>query len=182
MAPTEQPAATALEALLQDGTLAGSWTLDAARSTVLLNTRHSWGLRPLQVVFQQVAGSGTVTPAGEVTGVVTVTAESVDTQNARRDKHLRSADFFDIAAYPDFTFTADSATPAAGGVRIAGSLTVRDRTQPVSFDAKVTTADGEVQLDGEIPINRADFGMTWNFIGIAAMNSTIVVHAVFARQ
>ena len=54
-------------------------------------------------------------------------------------------------------------------------------TSPVSLDAKVTIGEGEVTLDGEIPVNRADYGITWNFVGIAAMHSTIAIHAVFTR-
>jgi polyisoprenoid-binding protein YceI len=65
---------------------------------------------------------------------------------------------------------------------VTGSLTVRDRTLPAPFDAKVTVADGEVVLDGELPVNRSDYGLTWNMMGMAAMKSTIEVHAVFARQ
>jgi polyisoprenoid-binding protein YceI len=182
MAPSEQPAAPAVQALLQDGSLAGTWTLDPARSEVVLHTRHTWGLLPLRGVFGTVSGSGTVTPAGDVSGVIVVAAESVDTKNPRRDKHLRSADFFDIDNHPEFTFAAESVRPTDGGVRVAGTLTVRDRTRPASFDATVSTADGEVALDGELTVNRADYGMTWNFIGIAAMDSTIAVHAVFTRQ
>jgi polyisoprenoid-binding protein YceI len=182
MASLEQLTPAALQALLQDGKLAGSWTLDAARSQVLLKTRHTWGLLPLQGVFREVAGHGTVTETGAVSGVITVTAGSVDTKNPRRDKHLRSADFFDIENHPEFTFTADGASPAGDGLRVTGSLTVRDQTRPVSLDAEVSTADGETVLDGELRINRADYGLTWNFVGIAAMDSTIVVHAVFTRQ
>ena len=52
----------------------------------------------------------------------------------------------------------------------------------MSFDAQVSAADGEVWLDAEVSFNRADFGMTWNMLGIAPLNSTIVVHAVFTRQ
>ncbi len=181
MAPSEQPASSALQALLRDGSLAGAWTLDPARSEVVLHTRHTWGLRPLRGVFRQVGGNGTVSQAGDASGVITVAAESVDTKNPQRDKHLRSADFFDIANHPEFTFAAESVTPTDGGVRVVGTLTVRGRTRPASFDAKVTTADGEIVLDGELPVNRADFGMTWNFIGIAAMDNTIAVHAVFTR-
>ena len=48
MAPSEQQTPAALVALLQDGKLAGSWTLDPARTEVLLETRHTWGLRPLR--------------------------------------------------------------------------------------------------------------------------------------
>jgi polyisoprenoid-binding protein YceI len=71
--------------------------------------------------------------------------------------------------------------PTDGGVRVTGTLTVRGRTRPASFDAKVSTADGEVALDGEIRVNRGDYGMTWNFIGIAATDNAIAVHAVFTR-
>jgi polyisoprenoid-binding protein YceI len=194
MTQSEQLTSSALQALLRDGTLAGNWTLDPARTEVQLHTRHTWGLRPLLGVFSQAAGTGAVTPSGEVSGVFTVAAASVDTKNARRDTHLRSADFFDVVNYPDFTFTvasavpadgaspADGVSPADGRVRVAGQLTVRDVTRPAAFDATVSTADGEVRLDGELWVNRGDFGMTWNFIGIAAMESTIVVHAVFTRQ
>ena len=180
--------ATTVQALLEDGKLAGSWTLDATRSEVRLETRHTWGLRPLHGVFRQVSGSGTVTAAGEVSGVVTVAAGSIDTKNSIRDKHLRSADFFDIATHPDLTFAVDGvapddgATPADGRVRVTGSLTVRGRTRPASFGATVSATDDEVRLDGELRVNRTDFGLTWNRMGIASVDNTIVVHAVFTRS
>src|SRR5580693_8170927 len=170
MTSSEQLTSPALQALLQDGQLAGSWTLDPARSEVRLQTRHTWGLRPLRGAFRQV------------TGVITVAAGSIDTKNSTRDKHLRSADFFDIANHPDITFTADGVSAADEDVRVTGSLTVRGRTRPASFDAKVSTAEGEVWLDGELRVNRADFGLTWNWMGIASMDNTILIHAVFTRQ
>jgi polyisoprenoid-binding protein YceI len=182
MASPEQLTWSALGALLRDGKLAGSWTLDTARSEVQLNTRHTWGLRPLKGVFSQVTGSGTVSADGDVKGSLAVGAGSIDTKNKQRDKHLRSADFFDAANHPDFTFAVDAVTPASGGALVTGSLTIRDRTRPVSFDAKVSSVDGEVRLDAEVPVNRTDFGLTWNWMGIASMDNTIVVHAVFTRQ
>jgi polyisoprenoid-binding protein YceI len=182
MAPSGQLTSSAVQASLDGGEFVGSWTLDPARSEVQLKTRHTWGLRPLNGFFREVSGNGTVTAAGDVTGTVTVAAASVDTKNKQRDKHLRSADFFDIANHPHFTFAVDGVIPADGGVRVTGSLTVRGRTLPVSFDTTVSSADGEVQLDGAIPVNRADFGLTWNRLGIAPMQSRIVVHAVFTRD
>ncbi len=92
-----------------------------------------------------------------------------------------SADFFDVANHPDLTFTVDGVSPADGGVRVAGSLTVRGNTRPAAFDAKVSATENEVVLDGALPVNRADFGLTWNRMGIASMDNTIVVHAVFTR-
>jgi polyisoprenoid-binding protein YceI len=72
--------------------------------------------------------------------------------------------------------------PADAGVRVTGSLTVRGRTRPLPFDAKVTLTGGEVRLDAEGPVNRADFGLTYNPIGMASLNNTIAIRAVFTRQ
>jgi len=123
-----------------------------------------------------------VTAAGNASGVITVAAGSVDTRNSTRDNHLRSADFFDVANHPDFTFAANGVTAADGDVRVTGRLTVRSRTLPVSFNAKVSAADGEMQLYGELQVNRADFGLTWNRMGIASTHNKIIVHAVFTRS
>ena len=181
MAASGQLTSPALQALLQDGSLAGSSVQAPARSQVRLKTRHTWGLLPLSGVFSQVSGNGTVTAAGDASGVITVAAESIDTKNSRRDTHLRSADFFDVANHPDFTFAADSGRPAEGGVRVTGRRTGRGETGPASFDATVSSAGDEVSLDGELPVHRGDFGLTWNFIGIASMHNTIIIHAVFTR-
>ena len=182
MTPQGQSATSALQALAGDGTLTGSWILDPARSEVRLQTRHTWGLRPLHGVFRQVVGNGTVTAAGQVTGTLTVAAESIDTKNKMRDKDLRSAKVFDTASHPDITYTVDGMQPASGGVRVTGSLTVRGRTRPASFGATVSATDDEVRLDGELRVNRTDFGLTWNRMGIASVDNTIVVHAVFTRS
>ena len=183
MTPQGQPATPALQALVQDGTLTGSWILDPARSEVRLESRHTWGLRPLHGVFGQVTGNGTVTAAGQVTGTLTVAAGSIDTKNKTRDKDLRSAKIFDIANHPDITYTVDGMQPASGGgVQVTGSLTVRGTTRPLSFDATVSTAAGEVRLDAEVPVNRADFGLTYSPLRMASLNITITVHAVFTRQ
>ena len=182
MTPHGQPITLPLQALVQDGTLTGSWTLDPARSEVLLESKHTWGLRPVHGVFRQVSGHGTVTAVGQVTGTLTVAAGSIDTKNKMRDKDLRSAKVFDIASHPDITYTVDGMQPANGGVRVTGSLTVRGRTRPLSFDATVSATADEVLLDAEVPVNRADFGLTYSPLRMASLNNTITVHAVFTRQ
>ncbi len=182
MAPSGQMDAPALQALLKDAALTGTWTLDASRSTVGLRSKSMWGLAPVKGVFRQVSGQGTVSPAGDVSGSMTVSAASIDTKNKKRDTHLRSADFFDSDTYPDITVTVNQARPSGQGVTVSGSLTVRDRTRPVTFDAKVSViSDGEIALDAEVQVNRADFGLTWNQMGMASMHNTIIVHAVFTR-
>ena len=91
---------TALQELLRDGKLAGCWTLDAARSTIGLKSKSMWGMVSVKGVFREVTGSGTVSAAGDVAGTITVAAGSIDTKVKKRDKHLRSADFFDVAQPP----------------------------------------------------------------------------------
>ena len=182
MTPQGQLTASALQALIQDGTLTGSWSLDPARSQVLLETRHTWGFLPLHGVFRQVTANGTVTAAGQVTGTFTVAAGSIDTKNKMRDKDLRSAKVFDIANHPDITYTVDGMEPASSGVRVTGSLTVHGRTRPLAFDATVTVAADQVRLDAEIPVNRADFGLTYSPLRMASLDNTITIHALFIRQ
>jgi polyisoprenoid-binding protein YceI len=183
MAQSEQMSTSVLDTLLRDGRLAGSWTLDAAKSEIRLRSKSMWGLVPVKGVFREVAGNGTVSAAGEASGTITVASTSIDTKNKKRDEHLRSADFFDAATYPSITFTADQIRPSSQGVTVTGSLTVRGRTRPVSFDARVASYEGgEVWLDGEVQVNRGDFGLTWNQMGMASMHNTITVHAVFTRQ
>ena len=182
MAPSGQLTAPALQAALADATLAGDWTLDGARSTIRLRS-SVWRLVPVKGVFGQVTGHATVSPAGEVSGTITVAAASIETKNARRDRHLRSGDFFATDTFPHITFSADRLQPSSEGVTVTGQLTVRGRARPVTFPATVPVAGpGEVWLDAEVHINRADFGLTWNQMGMASMNNSLTIHAVFARQ
>jgi polyisoprenoid-binding protein YceI len=66
---------------------------------------------------------------------------------------------------------------------VAGTLTVRGRTRRITFPSTVfVSGPGEVWLDAEVRINRADFGLTWNLMGTTSMQNTITVHAVFGRR
>jgi polyisoprenoid-binding protein YceI len=182
MAPSGQLAAPALQELLADATLTGDWTLDEAKSTIGLRSKVMGGLIPVKGTFGQVTGHGTVSPAGEVSGTVTVAAASIETKNAKRDKHLRSGDFFEAATFPYITFSVDRLQPSSQGVTVTGQLTVRGRTRPITFPATVSVFDsGEVLLDAEVQVNRADFGLTWNQLGLTSMQNTITAHAVFGK-
>ena len=182
-APSGQVTASALRARLADGTLAGEWVLDPGKSTLRLQNKSMWGLMPVNGVFREVSGYGTVPLDGRVSGTVTVAAASIDTKNTRRDTHLRSADFFDSGNNPDITFTADGIRPSGQGVAVTGALTVRGRTRPLSFDATASLQGaGEIWLDAEIHINRADFGLTWNLMGTISMDNTLTIHAVFLQR
>jgi polyisoprenoid-binding protein YceI len=184
MRPTsERTTATALEALLQEQALTGEWVLDPRTTSIRLNNKSMWGLVPVNGEFRDVSGHGSVTADGEVSGVITVAAASIDTKNDRRDTHLRSADFFDSANNPDITFSADGIRPSGQGTAVTGVLTVRGRTRPLIFDAAATVQEnGEVWLDAEVRVNQADFGLIWNLLGTVGKTNTLTIHAVFTRR
>src|SRR4029079_17079012 len=99
------------------------------------------------------------------------------------DEHLRSADFLHSDAHPHIVFTAERLTPAGDQATVAGTLQGRGRTRRLTFPVTVTAeGDDEIRLDAEVRLDRADFGMTWNRMGMAANNSTIPVSAVFLRH
>ncbi len=182
-APSGPMAAPPLQDLLANGTLAGDWVLDPRASSIRLKSSSLAGLARVNGVFREVSGTGTVGPDGAVSGNVTVAAASVDTRNTRRDTHLRSADFFDSASYPGITFTADGIRPAGQGVAVTGMLTVRGRARPLCLEASASVAgDGGIWLDAEVHVNRGDFGLTWNLLGLVSLHSIITIHAVFTRR
>ena len=169
MAPSGQMTASALEAMLKDATLAGSWTLDASRSTIGLRSKSMWGLAPVKGVFRQVSGTGAVSPAGEVSGTITVAAASVDTKNKRRDKHLRSADFFDTENHRYATFRSTRVEDHGDGeFTLQGDLTIRDVTRPVSLNGEYLGSqvspwgDTRVGFSAETEVSRKDWGLEWN--------------------
>ncbi len=65
---------------------------------------------------------------------------------------------------------------------VSGTLTVRDQTRPLSFPATVAlVGDKEAALDATVQVDRSEFGLTWNQMGMVSMNNTITIHAVFTR-
>ena len=174
--------ASETQALLADGKLAGAWTLDGAKSSVGLRTKSVWGLVKVNGTFGQVTGAAVISAAGEATGTITVAAASIDTGVKKRDDHLRSADFFDAAKSPDITFSATSVTLSGENVTVAGTLTVRDQTRPVTVSGAVS-ANGtdEISLDAELPVNRGQYGISFNQLGMMSLDNIIVIHAVFTK-
>jgi polyisoprenoid-binding protein YceI len=101
---------------------------------------------------------------------VTIGTASVNTGMGKRDKHLRKADFFDVAHYPHLTFVSRRIVPIdreRGHYSVRGDLTIRGVTREVALDAHYTPALGEgqarrIKLTLTGPLNRRDFGMVWN--------------------
>lgn len=99
----------------------------------------------------------------------TIDAASINTEDEKRDAHLKSPDFFDVAKYPTITFKSKSFKKVDGNrYKLVGDLTMHGVTKSVELDAvfKGTVKSpwgqtvGAFKLSGSI--NRADFGLTWN--------------------
>jgi len=171
-------------ALVRDGGLAGRWRLDAPASQVDFRVRHFWHAITVRGWFEQIDGEGTVGPDGTVTGQLVIAAASLNTKNKQRDKHLRSADFFDASQHPRVVVTVGQAALGADGrLTGAGTLEAAGVTQPLTFTADVAEASAEaVTLRAEVAVDRSRFGMTWSPLRMAAMQATGVVTARFTRE
>jgi polyisoprenoid-binding protein YceI len=145
------------------------YNVDPAHTEVGFTIRHFVSKVPGR--FNQFAGEIQVDPQDPSTMVVqgTVQTTSIDTNQPRRDEHLRSADFFDVATYPAITFTSKKVTKnAAGTYTVLGDLTMHGVTKEVPLEVEVLGfgPDGwggiRAGLEAKGKINRKDFGMTWN--------------------
>ena len=171
-------------ALIQSGAAQGQWTLDPANSSVEFAVKHFWHAITVRGRFDQLSGAGTIGPDGAVTGQLTMQASSINTKNSRRDKHLRSADFFDAEQHPLVVLDITGATPADGGeIAMRGTLQAAGRSQPVSFTARAEDAGPDaVTLRAELVVDRSAFGMTWSPLGMAAKEAAGSVVARFVRS
>jgi polyisoprenoid-binding protein YceI len=148
-----------------------TWTIDTAHSAAQFSVRH--------MMISNVKGeftntSGTVQWDGKdlSTAVVeaTIDAASINTREPKRDAHLKSPDFFDVAKFPTLTFKSTKVEPAGQGkLRMAGDLTIHGVTKPVVFDVigptpvvKDPYGNQRVGASATTTINRKDFGLKWN--------------------
>lgn len=161
----------------------GTWQLDATASTVGIKHKTMWGLVTVKGVFAAVTGQGEVRPDGSAVGTLTLDAASVDTKNAKRDKHLKSADFFDVENHPEITFAVRSAELQDGDkVHVIGQLTARGISRPQSFTARLVGADADgLTLDAEFSVDREHFGMGWNQLGMIRGLTMVTATLRFTR-
>lgn len=108
--------------------------------------------------------------AGKITRIIgEVNADSINTGNAKRDKHLRSADFFESEKHKKITFIAVGVGLGPGEKKsVSAKVTLRGITKTIpfliSFKGKATDPWGteKIVVDASAVINRKDFGLTWN--------------------
>jgi polyisoprenoid-binding protein YceI len=172
-----------LSEFFSDPASTGTWTAVADQSTVAVKSKSLWGVMPVKVRFTDFTAEGQVTTPQTVSGRIDIKAASLRSGIGKRDDHLRSADFFDAEKYPDISVLVSSADSAsADTVGLRAQLTIKGTTKPVELKTKVTpVGDGGMRLTTEATINRQDFGVDGNLMGMITDNVTISGDLVFRR-
>lgn len=151
--------------------LASTWRIDPAHTAVEFKIRHlmvSW----VKGVFTEIDGTVVINETDLAASNVNIQIKtaSINTNNKKRDDHLRSPDFFDVTNYPLMTFVSKKVVVSNGQpVTIVGDLTIRDVTREVKLeieDSSQTVTDpwGNTRrgASASTKINRKDYGLTWN--------------------
>lgn len=150
---------------------ASTWVIDPDHSSVGFKVRHLM-VSNVKGSFTSFKGTVELDEKDVTKSKVTVAidTESIDTNVQKRDEHLRSADFFDVAKYPTMTFSAKKITQnGQGRLAITGDLTLHGVTREVTLDTDALSAEskdpwGNIRrgTTATATIDRKDFGLTWN--------------------
>ncbi len=148
---------------------AGKWTLDKSHSNVRFTITHNV-VSELDGAFTTFDGSLESTKADYSDAKITFTIEvgSISTYNENRDKHLKSADFFDAEKFPQIKFESTAFKPLGGNkYKLEGNMTVKDITKAVSFDVTFggtinTQRGAKAGFKAKTVINRFDYNLKWD--------------------
>lgn len=149
---------------------AKTYKIDTSHSNVGFAVKHLM-VSTVRGNFTKFEGTVTYDPANVAASAVDVTidATSIDTSNAKRDEHLRSADFFEVEKYPTVTFKSKKVEGTPGALKVTGDLTLHGVTKEVVLDVEGPTDAIKSPWGMEVrgasattTINRKDFGLGWN--------------------
>jgi len=139
---------------------ARNWQVDAAKSTLTFKGTYQNG--PFEGKFGKFDATIEFDEAdlSKDRFDVKIDMASADTQSSERNDTLRTPDFFDTAKYPQAHFITQSFGKGAdGGLEAKGSLTIRDKSKPVTLKVKFVSSGDKATLDVDSTLNRLDFGL-----------------------
>jgi polyisoprenoid-binding protein YceI len=152
-------------------TWAATWTIDPAHTNVQFSVRHMM-LSNVSGEFGKVSGTIQGDQTAPATAVIeaTIDATSINTREPKRDEHLKSPDFLDVAKFPTITFKSKKIEPAgAGSFKVTGDLTLHGVSKEVVLDVSDVTPPikdpmGKTRAGAHATtkINRKDYGVNWS--------------------
>lgn len=147
-----------------------TYTIDPSHSSANFSIKHMM-IAKVHGGFEKLSGKLTYDPANPQSAEIEVRVEaaSINTREAQRDTHLRSADFFDVEKYPELTFKSTRVEGTVGELKLTGELTIHGVTRTVTFDVegpseemKDPWGNSKIGASANAKIKRKDFGLTWN--------------------
>lgn len=146
-----------------------TYQIDSAHSGAQFSVRHMM-VSNVRGALGKVTGTVQYDPAKFDASKVTASVDvrGINTQEPKRDAHLKSPDFFDAEKFPAIAFESTKWWKDGDKVKIAGNLTMHGVTKPVTLDAEISPAiknpQGGARIGGTITakLNRSDYGLTWN--------------------
>ena len=152
-------------------THAATWQIDPDHSNFQFKVRHMT-VSNVRGEFNKARGVVTI-DGNDITNLkveLTLDAASINTDQAKRDDHLRSEDFFYVAKYPTITFVSKKVTKVdENRLKVIGDLSIRGVTKEITVDVEGPTPEvkdpgGNIRrgATGTLKINRKDFGIAWN--------------------
>jgi polyisoprenoid-binding protein YceI len=174
---------TTVETLLNDPDTAGVWNLVPDRSTISFKINNFWGLLSVKGRFTDVNGDGQVTGKGAIFGRLDIQVASLRTGIRKRDEHLRSADFFDAERFPWISVVVTAVEPATGNAAdLRATFTIKGVTAPVPLPVRIAQLnDGSVRVSAKTEVDRAQFDVSWNRLGMVGKTATVLADAYFVR-
>jgi polyisoprenoid-binding protein YceI len=173
-----------LSEFFSDPASAGTWTIVGDQSTIEVKAKSMWGLVPVKGRFTEFSGDGQLTAPQGVSGSIDIKSASLRTGMKKRDEDLHSAKFFDTDKFPDIAVVINSAEPTEDDtVDLRAQLTVKGTTKPIALTAKVTpVGDGGMRVTAQGTVNRQDFGVDGNLVGMITDNVAISGDVVFRHS
>ena len=142
------------------------WSADRDETSAAFAVKTFWGLGTVRGRFDRVGGSYEVGPDGTKIEL-TIDADSLDTGNRTRDKHLRSADFFGVAEHPQVRFTSTRVRDSGDGtLHVEGGLEAAGKVVPLEFDATVQEVGHGLQIEATTTVDSRRFGMSSGQLGM----------------
>lgn len=151
--------------------MTSTWKIDPAHSSATFSIKHMM-IAKVQGAFDKLGGQLVLDRDDFSKSKVEATIEtaSINTHEAQRDAHLKSADFFDVEKYPTISFRSTKVERAGDGeLKVLGDLTIHGVTKPVTLEVEGPTDElkdpwGQMKIgaSGKTKIKRKDFGLTWN--------------------